>query len=91
MVTDALSRQKHLLTTMAVIVPGFEQIKQEYSDDKDFGTIYSDLLNGEQDKHLHYNIHDGLPFRGNKLCLLANSIREHVVCELHLGGCSGHL
>ena len=30
-------------------------------------------------------------FGGTKLCLPATSIREHVVQELHSGGCSGHL
>ena len=76
---------------MEVIVPGFEHIKQEYADEKDFGTMYSDLLNGDRDKHLRYNIHDGLLFKGTKLCLSATSIREHVVRELPSVGCSGHL
>ena len=51
MVADALSRRTHLLTTMAIAIQGFEQIKQDYTNDYDFGTIYSDLLNGDQDKH----------------------------------------
>ena len=59
---------------MTIIVLGFEQIKQEYIDDKDFGTIYSDLLNGDQGRHPHYSIHDGFLFRGAKLYLLAPSI-----------------
>ena len=89
MVLDALSRRKHLLTTMAVTALGFEQIKQEYTHNKDFDTVYSNLLNGGQDKHPHYNIHDGFLFRGTKLCLPTTSIREHVVRKLHSGGCSG--
>ena len=91
MVANALSRRKHLLTTMAVTVTGFEQIQQEYTNDNDFGTIYADFLNGDKDKHPHHGVHDGFLFRGNKLCLPATSIREHVVRELHSGGCSGHL
>ena len=91
MVADASSHWKRLLTTMVVTIPDFEKIKHEYIDDKDFGPIYSDLLNGDQDKHPHYNIHDGFLFRGNKLCLPATSVREHIVCEFHPGGCSVHL
>ena len=91
LVADALSRRKHLLTTMVVTVTGFEQIKQEYTNDKDFGTIYADFLNGDKAKHPHYSVHDGFLFQGNKLYLPATSIREHVVHELHSGGCSGHL
>ena len=75
---------------MAVTVIGFEQIKQEYTNDKDFGTIYADFPNSDEDKHPHYSVYDGFLFRGNKLCLLAATIREHVR-ELHSGGCSGHL
>ena len=32
LIADALSRQKHLLTTMFVSVPGFEQLKLDYAD-----------------------------------------------------------
>lgn len=33
MVADALRRRKHLLTTMTLTVPGFEQLKQDHADD----------------------------------------------------------
>lgn len=93
MVVDALSHWKHLLTTMTVIVLGFEELRQDYADDKDFGTIYLDLLNGDQEKYtiVQYDIHDGFLFKGIKLCLPSTSIREHVVRELHSRDCSGHL
>ena len=42
-IADALSHWKHLPTTMAIFVPGFEQIKEEYETDKDFGTIYKEV------------------------------------------------
>ena len=57
----------------------------------DFGIIYSDLLNDDQDKNTYYNFHDGFLFMGAKLCLPTTSIREHVARDLHSGGCSGHL
>lgn len=47
MVADALRRRKHLLTTMTLTVLGFEQLKQDHADDIDFGTVSSDLLNGD--------------------------------------------
>ena len=82
-VADALSRRKHLLTNMSITVLGFEEIFQDYPADKDFGHIYTDLLDGEPDQHPQFSIHDGYLFRGSKLCLPATSIREHIVQELH--------
>ena len=78
MVVDALSCRKYLPTTMTINIPGFEQIKQEYADDKEFGAINSDIK-GDQDKHTHYNIHDGFLFKSTKLHLPDTSIRDHVV------------
>ena len=43
-IVDALSRRKHLLTSMAISVQGIEQIKEEYATDKDFDTIYKEIL-----------------------------------------------
>lgn len=88
---DALCRRAHLVSTMSITVLGFKEIRREYSEDKDFGSIYVGILGGERAKHPHFNIHDGYLFRGVQLCLPATSICEHVVRELYGGGCSGHL
>lgn len=89
MVADALNRWKHFITTMTVIVPGSKQIKQEYEDDKDFSTIYSNHLNSDQEKHTLQHTRWVL-FRDSKLCLTATSIQEHVVRESHSGDWSVH-
>lgn len=69
---------------MSITVPRF-------SEDKDFGCIYLDIFSGEHSKHPYFNIHDGYLFQGTQLCLPTTSIHKHVVRELHVGGCSGHL
>lgn len=33
---------------MCISVPGFEEIRHEYPDDKDFSRIYTELLNGNK-------------------------------------------
>ena len=63
LIADALSRRKHLLTTMSVSVPGFDQLKLDYADDPDFGSIYAGLSNGDLGKHPHYIIHDNFLFK----------------------------
>ena len=64
-IVDALSCRKHFLTTVAISVSGFEQIKQEYETDKDFGTIYKEVRHGEHLKQPYFNIHDGYLFYGS--------------------------
>eukprot|EP00268_Persea_americana_P065968 TRINITY_DN8890_c1_g2_i1.p1 TRINITY_DN8890_c1_g2~~TRINITY_DN8890_c1_g2_i1.p1 ORF type:complete len:109 (-),score=8.81 TRINITY_DN8890_c1_g2_i1:853-1179(-) len=76
---------------MAISVPGFEQIKEDYATNKDFGTIYKEILQGAHLKHLYFSIQDGYLFYGSHLCLPNTSIQEHVIRELHSEGCSRHL
>jgi hypothetical protein len=40
---DALSRQPHMLHMFSIHATGFEEIKTQYTDDDDFGTIWSNL------------------------------------------------
>lgn len=40
---------------MTITVLGFEELRQDYVVDKDFGTIYLDLLNGHQEKYTIVN------------------------------------
>ena len=70
-VADALNLRSHLLTTIFIIVTGFEEIRREYPDDHEFDRIYKALLNGECSDHPKFSIHDGYLFYGNQLCLLA--------------------
>lgn len=66
-VADSLRCCKHLSTSMSIIVPRFEEIWHEYPKDQDFGRIYTDLLNGKEVQHPHYNIHDDYLFQGTQL------------------------
>lgn len=68
---------------MIVIMLGFEEIKQEYAEGRDFGRIYSNLLHGEQAKHPHFSIHDGCLFKGTKLHLPTTYIHKHNLQEIH--------
>ena len=64
LIAHALSRRKHLLTTMLVSVQGFEQLKLDYAYDQDFGSVYVELSNGDLGKHFHYSIRDSFLFKG---------------------------
>ena len=90
-VANALSHCSHLLMTISITIPSFEEILREYPDDHDFGRIDEYLLNGEFSEHPKFSIKDGYLVRGNQLCLPATSIREYVLRQLHCGGCNGHL
>ena len=86
-VADALSRRQSLLSSLDFKILGFEQIKELYIDDVDFGQIYKDCENGRMEKFFK---HDGFLFKESKLCIPKSSLRELLVREAHSGGLMGH-
>jgi hypothetical protein len=89
-VVDALSRKICLLQTHTAHITCFEDLKEHYRADPDFGPIYKALLLGPYTLDGQYSIFYGYLFRGTRLCLPDLSIREFVIQELHAGGLAGH-
>lgn len=85
---DALSRVVYLITTMSVKVVGLEKIK-EYRTCKDFSTIYTDLLAGQQVDYPNFSLQDGYLFNSHWLCLPSTSIHDQVLLVLHGRGYFG--
>jgi hypothetical protein len=92
-VTDALSRKCLLLQEFRVKTLGFENLKDMYARDADFGEAYEAAENPvlrDQSPWIDYMIQEGLLFRGNQLCIPNCSMRENLVKEKHSGGLAGH-
>ena len=81
-VFDALSRKSLLLTTLAIEVTTFQELKTQYKLDPDFGSIYNVLCTQPHKSHDHISLTDGYLFKGTKLCLPKTSIREFVIRAL---------
>ena len=84
---DALGRRSLLLTSMTVIIKGFNSFKDLYPSDPFFGSIWKDHTNGQSGKGL---LHDGFLFKGNQLCVPDCSLREKIIQDMHGGGLGGH-
>lgn len=72
-VDDVLSMRHTLITTMSSKLIGFESVKEMYSNDYDFSSIYLAC------EHAAFGIfyrHDGYLFHEKKLCIPKCSIRE---------------
>ncbi|KAJ9536652.1 hypothetical protein OSB04_un000201 [Centaurea solstitialis] len=86
-VADALSRRYSLLSSLDCKLLGFEQVKELYPNDVDFGQIFQTCVKGPFEK---FFIHEGFLFRESKLCIPNSSLRELLVREAHGGGLMGH-
>ena len=86
-VADALSCRYVLLSTLDAKLLGFEQIKELYALDHDFGEIYKLCEKHAEGKFYRF---EGFLFRENKLCVPSCSLRDLLVKESHGGGLMGH-
>jgi hypothetical protein len=92
-VADALSRKCLLLQEFRVKTLGFENLKDMYAGDADFGEAYEAAENPvlrDRSPWIDFLIQDGLLFKGNQLCIPDCSMRENLVKEKHSGGLAGH-
>jgi hypothetical protein len=92
-VADALSRKCLLLQEFRVKTLGFENLKDMYAGDADFGEAYEAAENPvlrDRSPWIDYLIQEGLLFKGNQLCIPNCSMRENLVKEKHSGGLAGH-
>ena len=86
-VADVLSRRYALVSTLNARLLGFEYVKELYSTDDDFGSMYEACEKSAFGKF--YRL-DGYLFRENRLCVPNSSMRELLVREAHGGGLMGH-
>ncbi|KAK0596671.1 hypothetical protein LWI29_017912 [Acer saccharum] len=77
---DALSRRSNLLSTMGVIIPGFDLFRYLMVTDPYFAAIMIAVQAGEKSDFL---LVDGFLFRGNQLCIPDCSLRLEILQELH--------
>jgi hypothetical protein len=92
-VVDALSRKCLLLQEFRVKTLGFDDLRNMYADDQDFGEAYEaaeNLVLRDRSQWFEYMIQEGLLFKGNQLCILKCSMRENLLKEKHSGGLAGH-
>jgi hypothetical protein len=92
-VADALSRKCLMLQEFKVKTLGFENLKDMYAGDIDFGEAYEAYENPmlrDRSPLIDYLVQNGLLFRGNQLCIPDFSMRENLVKEKHSGGLAGH-
>ncbi|XP_048229055.1 uncharacterized protein LOC125369826 [Ricinus communis] len=65
----------------------FEQLKDLYHDDSNFGQVYKACEQGAFNK---YYRHDGFLFFKKRLCIPSCPMRDLLVKEVHEGGLMGH-
>ncbi|PKU66848.1 putative mitochondrial protein [Dendrobium catenatum] len=86
-VADALSRRINLLRTLQTKVIGFETLKELYSQDLDFGSIWIKCQTGPNQ---FYHCQDDHLFYGNRLCIPQCSTRIEIIRECHDSSIGGH-
>jgi hypothetical protein len=72
---------------------GFDDLRDMYIDDPYFKEAYEVAENPilrDRSQWAEYMIQEGLPFKGNQLCIPKCSIRENLLKEKHSGGLAGH-
>jgi hypothetical protein len=92
-VVDALSRKCLLMQEFKVRTLGFDDLKDMYAGDADFGEVYEAAENPvlrDRSPWIDYMIQEGLLFKGNQLCIPNCSMRENLLKEKHNGGLAGH-
>jgi hypothetical protein len=89
-VVDALSRRPHLLYMFSAHVAGFDNIKTEYTNDEDFGSVWNNISNQGHTAEKEYVSRKGFLFYKSRLYVLRGSFHEFLIIELHGGGLAGH-
>jgi len=84
---DALLRRYLLLSVLETKVPGFEIIKDLYSNDADLKDIYS---KSSSHPYGSFHVQEGFLFKVTQLCIPKCSFRELLIQELHSGALAGH-
>ena len=78
-VTDGLSRVATLLHVMSTEVIGFDRLRDEYARCPDFGIIHQEVSSGNRREFVDFVVHDGLLFRGTRLCIPRTSFKDFLV------------
>jgi hypothetical protein len=77
-----------MLSQLDFKIVGLETIKEQYMFDPDFKDVMLNCKDGKA--WVKFSMNDGLLFHGNKLCILASSVRLLLLQEAHGGGLMGH-
>ncbi|XP_071712609.1 uncharacterized protein [Rutidosis leptorrhynchoides] len=80
-------RRYSLLSILEARVLGFSFVKELYEADPDFAPI---LNRSPAEFKRDYVEHDGFLFKGSRLCIPKDSIRELLIREAHGGGLASH-
>ncbi len=75
--------------TLSHEIVGFEQLKELYANDEDFGEIWSKCSPGHP--YENFYVLDGNLMHENQLSLPRTSLQEKVIQDLHRGGLASHL
>jgi hypothetical protein len=86
-VIDALSRRYALISMLNARLMGFEQVKDQYTNDIYFANVVSECVLGACDG---FFMHKGYLFKMGRLCIPSGLLQELLVREAHGGGLSGH-
>jgi len=66
---------------------GFEHLKSLYTNDEDFGALYSSYQKHPKED---FFAQDGYLFKGTRLCIPKSGSRELLIREVHAGSLVGH-
>jgi hypothetical protein len=92
-VANSLSRRCLIMQEFKVETLGFEHLKEMYGEYAYFKKSYEACANPflrDRSPWMEYLIHDGLLFKGRKLCIPKCSMRDNLLKEKHSGGLAGH-
>ncbi|XP_026384535.1 uncharacterized protein LOC113280099 [Papaver somniferum] len=88
-VAYALSRRRHLLTTIRNENSAFDYVKNIYPEDEDFSKLWNQC-SSQNHRVDDFLIQGGFFFKGNRLCIPKGCLRLHLMRELHGSGIGGH-
>ena len=72
---------------------GSDELKNLYPKDPEFAKSWKackEPITLDRTTWLDYMIQDGMFFKGSKLCIPRNSLRENLIEKKHSGGMVGH-